>query len=259
MDNKQRIPLIPIEQAMVPFHGGEILAARFDDGRVAAGLISLCDFLELSYHGQWQRIHRDEILSEQLLPVLITTPGGPQRADFLTAWGIPSWLTGIQTSRIAPEKRELILTFKREAADVLYRHFFKTGTPQPTPPRPEQTPTSLPELLRAMADHVEQDQRENAARHNETERRMSVLEEAQEGLWATITRYAPVSPGALTADHQRTMHLLLRDHHMISGQPIVVLEEQLAALLGVEGVGHIPEVAWDRLFAWFWQRTLEKD
>jgi hypothetical protein len=41
----------------------------------------------------------------------------------------------------------------------------------------------------------------------------------------------------------------------MTGQPIADLEQELAALLGVAGVRHILEAAWDRLFAWFWQRT----
>jgi hypothetical protein len=183
------------------------------------------------------------------------------------------WLAGFQVNRLSEEKRALILTLQRDAVDTFNSYFPKRGSatearpqqqaqaPQPPPPlsRPEQTPTSLPEMLRAMADRVEQDQREDTARHNETERRVRVLEEEREAIWATITSYAPVTPNALTTDHQRTLDLLLRDHHLISGQPIAVLEEQLAALLGVEGVDHIPEAAWDRLFAWFWQRTLPQD
>jgi hypothetical protein len=63
-----------------------------------------------------------------LIPALIADDGGTEgktegMSEVLTAWAIPTWLTGIRLSMLTPEKRPTILAFKREAADVLYRHF----------------------------------------------------------------------------------------------------------------------------------------
>ena len=51
------------------------------------------------------------------------TGGGMQTAVVLTAWAIPLWLTGIQTKKLAEEKRPAILAFKKQAANALYEHF----------------------------------------------------------------------------------------------------------------------------------------
>src|SRR5690349_2387795 len=104
MPDEQVQAIIPVEQDTVPFYDRQIIAARLPDGRIAASLRNMCDAL-------------------QLVPVRVETDGGAQTAEMLTAWAIPTWLTGIQLSRVAPEKREAIKAYKREAADALYRHF----------------------------------------------------------------------------------------------------------------------------------------
>ena len=68
-------------------------------------------------------IRLDDVLAGELLDALITTTSGQQTMGVLTAWAIPLWLTGIQISRVAENKRAAILAYKREAANVLYRHF----------------------------------------------------------------------------------------------------------------------------------------
>src|SRR5260370_39536575 len=93
------------------------------DGRVGASTRNMCEALQLDRPGQLRRIREDDTIADQLLSVGVETPGGSQVMDMLTAWAIPTWLTGIQLSRVAPEKRKAIRAFKREAADVLYRYF----------------------------------------------------------------------------------------------------------------------------------------
>ncbi len=123
MANEPREVAIPVEQVIVRFYDRDILAVRLPDGRIAAVLSTLCDALQLNRPGQLQRIRNDDLLTDQLVLAQVQTAGGPQPMDVLTAWAIPTWLTGIKLSRVAPEKRPAIQIFKREAADVLYRHF----------------------------------------------------------------------------------------------------------------------------------------
>src|SRR5579885_2016672 len=91
----------PVKQALVPFHGGEILAVLLSDGRIAASLLSLCALLKLSKPGQMQRILRDVVLAKELLLVVVQTPGGPQATEVLTAKAIPTWRTGLQPNMVA--------------------------------------------------------------------------------------------------------------------------------------------------------------
>jgi hypothetical protein len=123
MADSEREPLVPTDQATVPFYDREIVAVRLPDGRIAAVLASMCDVLQLLTRGQARRIRADLIIAEHLVPARIATAGGPQTMDVLIAWAIPRWLTGIRLGMVAAEKRPIIEAFQREAADILYRHF----------------------------------------------------------------------------------------------------------------------------------------
>jgi hypothetical protein len=130
MPEGEREVIIPLEQAVVPFYDRAIIAVRLPDGRIAAVLSFLCDALRLAAVGQARRIRADDVLADQLLFAQVQTEGGPQAMDVLTAWAIPARLQGIKLGKVAPEKRPAILAFKREAADVLYRHFSQQRTLQ---------------------------------------------------------------------------------------------------------------------------------
>ena len=105
MQDEQEQAIIPVEQDSVPFYDRQIIAARLPDGRIAASLRNMCDALQLDRPSQMRRIRDDDILVDQLVPVRVETEGGAQAVEMLTAWAIPTWLTGIQLSRVAPEKR----------------------------------------------------------------------------------------------------------------------------------------------------------
>ncbi len=49
MDNNV---LVPVQQALIPFHGSEILAVRLSDERVVANFKSLCTLLGIRSDGQ---------------------------------------------------------------------------------------------------------------------------------------------------------------------------------------------------------------
>jgi hypothetical protein len=128
-DEERNTVLASIEQATITFYGHSLRAVRLPDGRIAAVLTDLCAAIGLERTPQARRIRTGEVLSDQLVFAHIAEDDGvTRRMDVLTAWVIPSWLTGIQLSPMAHEKRPAILAFKREAADVLHRHFSK---PQP--------------------------------------------------------------------------------------------------------------------------------
>src|SRR5579883_3317403 len=144
----KRKALIPVEQDLVPFHDDEILGVRLFDGHVGASIRSLCKMLKLSLRGQIQRILRDAVLSKYLVLVVVETPGGPQAVEVLIAQAIPMWLTGLQPSMVAPEKRPMILALKEEALEVLFRHFFHIDpTPPPQPERPKAAPHSPVQMI----------------------------------------------------------------------------------------------------------------
>jgi hypothetical protein len=120
MENTSQQALIPLEQALIPFHGGQILAVRLPDNRIAATLTSLCTMLAIHPESQVRRIRRNKDLVEHLLFALVETTGGLQRMAVLIAEAIPFWVVRLHFDQIAPEKREFVIFLKMEAVENLY-------------------------------------------------------------------------------------------------------------------------------------------
>src|SRR5262245_22187067 len=104
MSEGTQAALVPLEQAEVTIFGRAVRAVRLEDGRIAAVFSDLCHALNLERGPQARRVREDEVLGEQLLFADVDTADGPQPMDVLTAWAIPTWLQGVQVSRLAPEK-----------------------------------------------------------------------------------------------------------------------------------------------------------
>jgi len=115
----------PIDQVTVLLFGSPVRAVRLPDGRIAAVFVDLTDALKLDRASQARRISADDVTADQLFLADIEEDEGENTVPMavLTAWAIPIWLTGIHPGKLAPAKRPKIVAFKREAADVLYRHF----------------------------------------------------------------------------------------------------------------------------------------
>jgi hypothetical protein len=270
----------PVKQALVPFHGGEILAVLLSDGRIAASLLSLCALLKLSKPGQMQRILRDVVLAKELLLVVVQTPGGPQATEVLTAKAIPTWLTGLQLNMVAPEKRPLIQALKEEAMEVLYRHFFKIdadekAAPPPNPsansPRsPRQMTHKAFERLHQAADALHQVADELDEDYMVAQEKIEAMGEHIVALEAEVaalkrepvrdtlrqTTVNPVPPDGprLSKDHLYQMYVLAHDERRRSGQRVDRLLRELAETFGVEDMSDIPDAGWEEVAAWFWER-----
>ena len=120
--------LIPVQQDIIDFDGHPVMGIRLLDGRIGASLRDMCDAMKIDRPSQVQRIRGDETITESLISVRTQTRGGSQTADFLMAWAIPYWLTGVELSRIKDEqKRQAILLFKRREEGILVRLSMKKG------------------------------------------------------------------------------------------------------------------------------------
>ncbi len=267
--------IVPVEQVTIRFYGHDIIAVRLPDGRIAAVFNNLCDAVQLTRQGQTERVQGDEVLSEQLLPAEILTNSGQQVANVLTAWAIPSWLQGVQLSRIAESKRAAILAFKREAADVLYRHFSqpRQQLERLVPSEPVQEPT-LPapgsprdawlayhtqmvewylwqddiERFRAqtqahLADHDQQ--------LGELHSRVEGQEEISRMLADAITKLGVTT---LTPAHQANVKQLVARLHTVSGVGYGAIYSELNSDFHVPRYSDIPDEQWELVVAWFRQR-----
>ncbi|MEM6727008.1 MAG: phage antirepressor N-terminal domain-containing protein [Pseudomonadota bacterium] len=109
------------ELVKVPFHGGELLAAEGADG-VIVPIKPICDRFGIDANSQRKRLNRDQNLWRGGLMTL-PSAGGEQEMFCLPLQNLAAWLFSITISRVKEEYRERMLTYQREAADVLDAHF----------------------------------------------------------------------------------------------------------------------------------------
>ncbi len=108
----------------IDFHG-QVLQIIHTDGRPYVPLARICVNLGLDWSSQLKRIQRDEVLSEGMVKMTIPSAGGSQEMACLPLEYLNGWLFGIQTSIVAPEIRDALTTYKREAYGALYNYFVK--------------------------------------------------------------------------------------------------------------------------------------
>ncbi len=277
-------PIIPVDQSVVTIAGHEIPVVCLPDGDVGAPLRAFCEMLALHYSTQVQKVQRHPAIYDKLVLVLLKTSGGPQEVNVIIAEAIPIWLTSMHVSRVASESRELLRICQRDAARTIRSRFFPDAQARPQPkssaqpkPGPESTlppplsgpevvPLSIADLLRELLRHVEQKERNQEALiahldqeyHNllaqlaEMQRRLRLNEEQVAALWAVVTASsrAGAPSDLLTADHQRTLGVLLDLVCRQTGQPLEALKRELLAAMGAERMEQLREGQWDNILGW---------
>lgn len=117
----------PLQQKIVEFQGDEITAVRTEDHRVYAPIRPVCDFLGLDPTAQRRRIARDDILSEVMQRITITTLSGDQSMRCLPIEFLNDWLFGVQTNRVKEAYREKIREYKMNCYTALAIAFSPTA------------------------------------------------------------------------------------------------------------------------------------
>jgi len=262
--------IIPIRQESVTLLGAEVIAVQLPDGRIGATLASLCEALSLHPASQARRIRLDEVLTGELLDVQIATTSGAQTMGVLTAWAIPLWLTGIHVSRVAEDKRAAILAYKREAANVLYRHFSTAQQIAPpstlVPAEPIERPVAPGEdatleawrgYHQAMIAWLDW-QSDMAAWRSETDARLDSLHSEVESLHE-VARLVPellerMGPATLSPEHQATVQAMAKRLHDVSGYAFSTIYSDLNQSFRVGKYSDIPDAQWAQVATWFQQR-----
>ena len=264
--------LIPVQQDTIDFDSYPVIGVRLPDGRIAASLRDMCDAMKIDRPSQVQRIRSDETIVDCLISAEIQTRGGFQTADFLTAWAIPYWLTGVETARIRDEKkRQAILLFKRRAADVLYQHFAQTKvlpgpsrtvvSIEPTAPAPDASALAWAEYHRQMAAFYEW-KAATDTRLDLLEERQTAFEERQSEVESQLNEHRRViafihdildrlGPEHLTADHQRRVQHYAKQLHEATGKSYGTIYDDLKTAFDVPRYQDIPEAEWDKVEQWF--------
>ncbi len=264
--------LIPAQQDTVDFDGYPVIGVRLLDGRIGASLRDMCDAMKIDRPSQVQRIRGDETIADSLISVQIQTRGGPQNADFLTAWAIPYWLTGVEVSRIKDEKkRQAVLLFKRKAADVLYQHFSQRDTPsgpsravvptEPKQPISDANAFAWAEYHRQMAAFFEW-KATTDVRIDVLEERQGALETQYERVEERLESYKPVldlvpeilerlgSP-TLTPEHQNLVKYYVQQLSKATGNHSGTIYSNLYTAFSVPRYQEIPESEWPKVENWF--------
>lgn len=256
--------LIPVEQSAVTLFGRTVRAVRLEDGRIAAVFTDLCQALELERAPQARRVRTDEVLGEQMLFAQVEAEGDAQPMDVLTAWAIPTWLQGIQLSRIAAEKRPAILAFKREAADVLYRHFSqrqeRLAAPSAVVPsepiaKPDVPATDAPPevWIRYHTQMIAflQWQADIEQWRGQVESRLETVEEVSRLVPEILER---LGPQLLTPEHQRTVQNMAKRLHEAAGVAYPAIYAELGDHFHVAKYEQIAEARWGEVVEWFTRR-----
>lgn len=138
-----------------------IMAVRLPDARLGATLRSLCLILSLNLSGQQQRLRRDPALRKALVTAAVPTRQGRRDTDVLLAWAIPIWLVGLQSSRLTPEKQDLIRLLQEQAVQAIYQTFSvaiqQDALPEAIPDnmQVDSLPTTRFDALNARVDQIE--------------------------------------------------------------------------------------------------------
>ena len=135
-----------MEEKTIVFYEDELIAVKMKDGTIYVPVRRLCDNLGIDWPGQWQRIQRDEVMSEAANSVGVTPTQSTLRARTkqemicLPLDLIPGWLFGIQPSRVKEETRDKLIRYRRECFRVLWDAFKTDLLPELQEPATDLTP-----------------------------------------------------------------------------------------------------------------------
>ncbi|KAA6208594.1 phage antirepressor N-terminal domain-containing protein [Avibacterium paragallinarum] len=85
----------------------------------------ICENIGLAWNAQYERIKRDEVLSQGMIVMITPTNGGEQEMVCLPIQYLNGWLFGIDVKRVKPEIRETLITYKRECYQALFDYWNK--------------------------------------------------------------------------------------------------------------------------------------
>ncbi len=142
--------LKPPETALVPFHGHQLLTIN-DGNSIRVAMKPICEAIGLDWSAQFRRIERHPVLGTCVAMMATQLPGESQSREIVT---LPldylnGWLFGIDTNRVKPEIRDLLIDYQREcfAALAAYWH-------QGIASNPRARATTIPQLL-ASHRHIQ--------------------------------------------------------------------------------------------------------
>lgn len=116
--------LVAVEQREVEFYEDTIVAVRLPDQSIFIPVKPICDLVGVDWGGQYRRIQRDPVLSEEIRRIDVTsTRRGTQPMVCLPLDYISGFLFGLNADRVKPELRDRVIRYQRECYKVLAEAF----------------------------------------------------------------------------------------------------------------------------------------
>ena len=131
----------------VPFNG-EIVIAALVDGKPYVPMKPICNNLGLAWNAQFERIQRNQVMSQGIRVIRTPSNGGEQEMICLPLSMLNGWLFGVDVNRVKEGLREKLIKYQTECFDVLAQHFMP-AVAQAMRPEPRPAPTSAREKLNA--------------------------------------------------------------------------------------------------------------
>src|SRR5690242_255740 len=115
---------------LVQFYDDQIEAFWDDTSKeIRVSCRRITENLGTDWKTQHRKLLADEIFSQHLSMVIMTTEAGGRETVTLPLRLIPLWLCTINVLKVRAEIRQKLLLYRQEAADVLAQHFL--GIPLP--------------------------------------------------------------------------------------------------------------------------------
>lgn len=107
------------------FFGSEILVINHND-KPYVPMKQIAENIGLAWHAQFERLQRNEVLSQGIRVIRIPSNGGEQDAVCLPLHYLNGWLFGVKISKVKPELKEKLIHYQKECYEVLW-DYWTTG------------------------------------------------------------------------------------------------------------------------------------
>jgi hypothetical protein len=270
-DNSQA--LVPIGERRVDFYGDEVIGVIIDmrgERRIYVPLRPICRYLGINWSAQYRRLQRDEVLSEEMRFVAMTTTnpqGGDPETLAIPLDFLPGWLFGIDTARVKPELKERIIRYRRDCFRALWDAFKHEILPTTTELSPPQPTASGAELAYELATAVQNLAREQMDMEQRLGGRIDRMAQWAKGVVAKIDDLdqrvggleLQVGPGAAISEQQAAEVALAvkqvgRALSEKEGKPgYGQVYGELYRRYGISSYKNLPLSRYDQVLAWLKQ------
>jgi len=236
------LPAVPTTIHEFDFYG-DLLTVALVDNRAYVAIRPVTDLLGLDWPSQYQRVQRDDVLSEETKLLTVTSADGKQRDMLcLPLEFFHGWLFGVDVHRAKPELKEKLTRYRRECFLLLSQAFQSRAlTPVETDIIPQLADT------RVRVGNLEQDMKTvkvilSEIRGLSTEHRATAKEMVDQ-----ISKTSGVRHQTIWSDLNKTFHVPaygdIQDEKWAEVQ--MYLQQRLDSAKQGKGIDQQPKLPWD--------------